>query len=192
MTQIKICGITRNEDAALAIALGADFLGFIFVPESPRYVGPEDAPQTDGVKRVGVFRNAPLAVMQKAVRAAQLDYVQLHGDESDDVVRALEVPVIRAIPVAGTVPHIESSAQWLLFDHASGGGRGKTFDWHVLRGYARTKPFLLAGGLTPDNVAEAIAIARPDAVDVSSGVESAAGIKDRMKLTTFFERVRSA
>lgn len=235
MTLIKICGITRPEDAVLAAELGADFIGLIFVKESPRSVTPEQAREiaetvtaqeialpvgtpasppagpaasrrraslagetptgqpagrrrSSGPATVGVFRNMPAPEINAIARIAGLDLIQLHGDEPDSIVRELELPVIRAVRVTDTLPNTRTSAPWLLFD--TGGGSGRTFDWSLLWSYERTTPFFLAGGLTPDNVAEAIRIARPDAIDLSSGVESAPGIKDHDKMKSLFARVR--
>ena len=182
MTKVKICGIRRAEDAELAIELGADYLGFIFVKESPRYV--ERAPATKGVLRVGVFRNAPIDEVRRIAEIAQLDLVQLHGDET----YTLDIPTIKAFNVKDALPRTDTGADYILFD--TGGGTGRTFDWSLLAGYPRTKPFFLAGGITPDNVAEAIERTNPYAIDVASGVESSPGVKDHHKLKTLFERIR--
>ena len=182
MTKIKICGITRQEDADLAIALGADYLGFIFVKESPRCV--EHAPRTSGVKRVGVFRNATIEEVHRIVEREQLDVAQLHGDET----YRMSIPTIKAFNVKDALPDTETQADFILFD--TGGGTGRTFDWSLLANYKSTKPFFLAGGITPDNVADAIARTHPYAIDVASGVERSPGIKDHDKLRTLFERIR--
>ncbi|HEX8172208.1 MAG TPA: phosphoribosylanthranilate isomerase [Thermoanaerobaculia bacterium] len=182
MTRIKICGITRAEDAELVCELGADFAGFVFAPDSPRYVDPARAPQTHGVQRVGVFRNATAEFIGRAIELARLDLVQLHGGTYSGF------PVIQAFRVGESLPDCTTTADYVLFD--TGGGTGRTFDWELLSSYRRDKPFFLAGGLTPDNVAEAIARVAPDVVDVASGVESSPGIKDHQKLRTFFERVK--
>ena len=196
MTLIKICGVTRPEDAALAVDLGADFVGFIFVKESPRFVTPTRAREIISTTRrlgdsttrfVGVFRDLAAREIHAIADAAGLDLIQLHGHEPDDVLREVERPVIRAVRVTDQLPAIETSAAWVLFD--TGGGTGRTFDWTLLESYPRTKPFFLAGGLTPDNVADAIRIARPDAIDLSSGIESAPGIKDHDKMRRLFARV---
>lgn len=189
-TQIKICGITRYEDAAYAAELGADYIGFIFVPSSPRYIEPERATEImqrlRGPKFVGVFRDASHSL----IRSLPVHYAQLHGDESDEDIAAIGIPTIKAYRVGDALPDTTAhpSAAWLMFD--TGGGTGQTFDWSLLALYSRTKPFFLAGGLTPENVAAAVSLARPDAVDVSSGVESAPGVKDHHKLKTFIERVK--
>ncbi|HEY0158654.1 MAG TPA: phosphoribosylanthranilate isomerase [Thermoanaerobaculia bacterium] len=187
MTKVKICGITRLEDAQACADLGADFLGFIFVRSSPRYIEPERAAeivsQVRGPKFVGVFADELTPV-------EGLDYVQLHGGETDDDVRAAGLPAIKALRVGDVLPDTTAhpSAAWLLFD--TGGGTGRRFDWSLLAMYPRTQPFFLAGGLTPDNVGAAISLVRPDAIDLASGVESAPGVKDHRKLRTLFERVR--
>jgi phosphoribosylanthranilate isomerase len=201
VTKIKICGITRVDDAIVAADLGANFIGMVFVPTSPRCVTPVGAAEIvgqarrPGVKFVGVFRDASIETVRAAAESAGLDYVQLHGSESEDDIRRAGVPVIRTFHVRDAMPDTTSaaSAVWLLFDTydaRAGGGTGRTFDWSLLGSYERTKPFFLAGGITPENAASAIRIVRPDAIDVASGVESAPGIKDHLKLRTLFERVR--
>jgi len=215
MTKIKICGITRPDDAHYAAELGADYLGFIFVPDSPRYIDPKKAAriiaqvQWSGGKGsrhdgrpiesqplhcVGVFRDASLEEIRRVCQIAGNDHVQLHGNESDDLVRELGKPVIRAVPVGETVPIVATSAEWLLFDThdaQKGGGTGRPFDWSLLARVPRTKPFFLAGGLNADNVTDAVRAVRPDGIDVSTGVESAPGVKDPAKLRKFFDRVKA-
>jgi phosphoribosylanthranilate isomerase len=214
MTKIKICGITRADDAHMAAELGADFLGFIFVPDSPRYIDPKRAAkiiaqvQWSGGKGtrhdgrpieshplhcVGVFRDASVEEMRRVSEIAGNEYLQLHGNESDEVVRGVGKPVIKGVHVGETVPVVATSAEWLLFDTHDAqrsGGTGRTFDWSLLARVPRSKPFFLAGGITPDNVADAIRAVRPDAIDVASGVESAPGVKDQAKLRKLFDRVR--
>lgn len=209
MTKIKICGITRVDDAHYAAELGADFLGFIFVPGSPRYIDPKRAAkiiaqvQWSGGKGtrhdgrpvesqplhcVGVFRDASVEEMRRISAIAGNEYVQLHGNEPDEAVREVGKPVIKGIQVGETVPVVATSADWLLFD--TGGGTGRTFDWSLLARVPRSKPFFLAGGITPENVADAIRAVRPDAIDVATGVESTPGLKDQAKLRKLFEKVR--
>lgn len=203
MTKIKICGLTRLEDAVLAADLGADFLGFIFVPESPRYVEPERVAEIVATLRgagskarvVGVFSDASVETIRGVADVAPLDFVQLHGTETDEDVTAIGLPAIKTFRVGAALPDTTSvpSAQWLLFDtldERRGGGTGRRFDWSLLAMYQRTKPFLLAGGLDAENVAAAISLVRPDGVDVASGVESEPGVKDHTKLRALFERVR--
>ena len=181
MTKIKICGITRADDAELAIELGADFLGFIFAKDSPRYVA--HPPMTHGVKRVGVFRGATRDEILRTIEFAHLDLVQIHGEPFD-----AGGPVIHAFKVGDTLPDTTTNADYVLFD--TGGGTGRTFDWALLDRYPRTKPFFLAGGITPDNAADAVAIAKPYAIDLASGVERAPGIKDHDKLRKLFEAMQ--
>jgi phosphoribosylanthranilate isomerase len=201
MTKVKICGITRAADAELAIELGADYLGFIFVKESPRYVTPQDArdvmpvgrgfsppsPGVGGLKPrptfVGVFRGATVDEIRTVADTAQLDMIQIHGEP-----HAVDLPWIQAFNVKDSLPDTDTHADYVLFD--TGGGTGRTFDWSLLANYPRTKPFFLAGGITPDNVAEAIARTQPFAIDVASGVESRPGIKDAVKLKRLFEAIQ--
>jgi phosphoribosylanthranilate isomerase len=135
-----------------------------------------------------VFRDESIDEVRRIAEIARLDIIQLHGSEPDAYVNAIGLPVIQAFKVGDALPETSSTAQWIMFD--TGGGTGRRFDWSLLASYRRTKPFFLAGGLTPDNVADAIRETRPDAVDVSSGVESAPGVKDHQKLRYFFEGVR--
>jgi phosphoribosylanthranilate isomerase len=196
--KIKICGITRSEDAQRAAALGADFLGFIFVKESPRYRDAEHVAKiaeslgANRPKLVGVFRDEDVSTIRTVAARVPLDFVQLHGAESDEDIRAIGLPAFKTLQVGDALPDTTAhpAAEWLLFDAFSGGGTGKRFDWSLLNLYLRTKPFLLAGGITPDNVAAAISLVRPDAIDLASGVESAPGIKDHAKLDRLFERIK--
>lgn len=202
MTQLKICGITRAEDAQVCASLGADFLGFVFVASSPRFVSPGAAAKivqslhpASRPKIVGVFRDAPVETVARVAASVPLDLVQLHGDEPDDFAAALTTPVIKAVRVRETAPDVTPfrSADWLLFDtydDRQAGGTGRRFDWSLLARYDRSRPFFLAGGITPENAAAAVSAARPQALDVSSGVESAPGIKDAEKLRLLFERVK--
>jgi phosphoribosylanthranilate isomerase len=203
MTKIKICGLTRQEDALLAADLGADFLGFIFVPSTPRFIEPERAAaiaaplreRATRPKLVGVFRDASPDYIREIASVVGLDMVQLHGTETDDDIRAIGIPAIKTFRVGDTLPDTTShpGAEWFLFDtfeDRRSGGTGRRFDWSLLAMYPRTKPFFLAGGLAPDNIAAAISLVRPDAIDVASGVEAEPGIKDREKLEQLFQRVR--
>ncbi|HVR38007.1 MAG TPA: phosphoribosylanthranilate isomerase, partial [Thermoanaerobaculia bacterium] len=204
MTKIKICGLTVEEDAIVAADLGADFLGFIFVESSPRRVDPERVRDIAARVRenresppriVGVFRDASAEYLNRIASDASLDLVQLHGNETDDDIAALEIPAIKSFRVGDTLPDTTTypRAQWHLFDafveHREG-GTGRRFDWSLLAMYPRTKPFFLAGGITPENVAAAISLVRPDAVDLASGVESEPGVKDHTKLRNLFERIK--
>ena len=190
--KVKICGITRAEDAELAVALGADYLGFVFVRESPRYVTPAQcgniasalkAAALPAHSRVGVFRNATRDEILHTIDVARLDLVQIHGEAVD-----LDFPTIHAFQVEQELPETKTAADYVLFD--TGGGTGRTFDWSLLATYPRTKPFFLAGGITPDNAREAIAKTKPYAIDLASGVERAPGIKDHDKLKRLFEAIQ--
>lgn len=191
-TCVKICGITRAEDAHAAADLGADYLGFIFVKESPRFIDPDRARAIvetfaasgrHSPRFVGVFRNASREDVERTVERARVDFVQLHGEET----YVMDVPTIRAFRVTDALPDATTAADFVMFD--SGGGTGRTFDWSLLASYPRTKPFFLAGGITPDNVADAVARVQPFAIDLAGGVESAPGIKDHGKLRNLFERM---
>lgn len=202
MTKIKICGITREEDALFAANGGADFLGFIFVPSTPRHLEPERAAAIAAKVRdsrkvpkfVGVFRDASNEYIREIASIVGLDVIQLHGSETDDDIQELGIPVIKTLRVGDTLPdtHGTPHAAWLLFDtydERRAGGTGRRFDWSLLALYERSKPFFLSGGLTPENVVAAISLVRPDAIDISSGVEESPGIKDHTKLARLFERV---
>lgn len=210
MTKIKICGLTRFEDALAAAEAGADFVGFIFVPSSRRFIEPERAAEIVHQVRenlaerniegamprvVGVFRDASIDYMKQIADLVGLDLVQMHGTESDEEIRAVGLPVIRTFRVGDTLPATSEvpSASWILFDtfdERREGGTGRRFDWSLLSMYDRTKPFFLAGGITPETVGGAISLVRPDAVDVSSGVESEPGVKDHALIRSLIERVR--
>ncbi len=203
MTKIKICGITNEDDALLAAECGADFLGFIFVPSSPRHIEPEKAGAIAATLRaterapqlVGVFQDASADYVRAITAVAGLDLVQLHGSERDDDIAGMGLPAIKTLHVGDLLPdtHATPNAAWLLFDtydERRSGGTGRRFDWSLLASYERSKPFFLSGGLTPDNVVAAISLVRPDAIDVASGVEASPGRKDPAKLARLFERVR--
>jgi len=205
MTKIKICGITNEADALFCAEAGADFLGFIFVPSSPRHIEPEKAGEiakrlretANSPKVVGVFQNASADYIREISNVALLDLVQLHGSESEDEICEIGIPSIKTLHVGDTLPdtHATPTAAWLLFDtfdERRSGGTGRRFDWSLLATYERSKPFFLSGGLTPDNVVAAVSMVRPDAIDVASGVEASPGIKDHDKVARLFERVRRA
>lgn len=203
MTRIKVCGITRLEDASFCAARGIDYLGFIFVTTSPRYIDPREVAAIArrlrsgprAPKLVGVFQDASAGDVHAAATVAGVDMVQLHGSETDEEVKQTGFPAIKALRVGETLPDTTShpSADWLLFDtfdDRRSGGTGRRFDWSLLSVYARSKPFFLSGGLTPDSVAGAISLVRPDAVDLSSGVEAAPGVKDHHLIDQLLTRVR--
>jgi phosphoribosylanthranilate isomerase len=203
MTKIKICGITNEDDALFSSECGADFLGFIFVPWSPRFVEPEKAGMIAARLResgspskiVGVFHDASADYIREIRTVAGLDLVQLHGHESEGDICELGIPAIKTLHVGGTLPDVSAtpSAAWLLFDthdERRAGGTGRRFDWSLMAEYGRSKPFFLSGGINPDNVAAAISLVRPDAIDVASGVEASPGVKHHANVARLFERVR--
>ena len=206
MTKIKICGITREEDALVCADNGADFIGFIFVPSTPRHVEPEKAAaiaaklkeRETRPKIVGLFRDASNDYIREIQNLVGFDVVQMVGKETNDAIRDLGLPVIKTLRVADTLPdtHGFPDAAWLLFDtfdERRAGGTGRRFDWSVLATFDRAKPFFLSGGINPDNVIAAISLVRPDAIDLSSGVEGdQPGQKDHDKVARLFERVRRA
>lgn len=192
MTKVKICGLSTREAVEVAVNSGADYIGFVFA-KSKRQVGIKQAshlaqfiPKT--VQKVGVFVSPTLMELQEAIVKVPLDLVQIHGEFSDEDFEKLHVPSIRAIPVEKTLEEIETKADFLLFD-APLAGSGKTFDWELLKNQVIEKPYFLAGGLTVDNVKQAITFFRPYAVDVSSGVETD-GKKDLLKILGFIESVK--
>jgi phosphoribosylanthranilate isomerase len=205
--RVKFCGITNLDDAAEAVRLGAWAIGLIHYEESPRSVDPAVAAEIAAAFRrklevVGVFVNPTLAEVTRAVEDEQLSMVQLNGEEGGsfcaEVARRAGVKVIKGIHVASAADIHAAEAyrtDYHLFDRrAKGlwGGSGKSFDWELLRGHRSDVPDILAGGLRPDNVAEAVSIAQPYAVDVASGVEAEPGRKDHAKMTAFFEATQPA
>jgi len=202
--RVKICGITRPEDAQAAVAAGADALGFMFWPESSRRISIAAAAAIcrglpPFVSKVGVFVNAAPAEVRRAVAACRLDAVQFHGDETPGFCARFVVPVIRAFRVSGpeTLDRLGdyAVAAWLLDSHVAGqrGGTGVTFNWELAAAAVKLgRPVILAGGLTPANVAVAVRAVRPYAVDVSSGVEAAPGCKDPKKLRAFVRAAKGA
>ncbi len=195
---VKICGITRVEDALEAERLGADAVGFIFYPKSRRYIEPEHARDIIGelgpfIAKVGVFVGVSPEHIRKTVDSAGLTCVQLHGGEDLETVEELGgVCIIRAVRVSpGLSPSAFDSfeASTLLLDTWSAdayGGTGKTFDWSIAETCAEKRRVILAGGLDPGNIRGAVERVKPWGVDVSSGVERAPGIKDHEKLAAFF------
>ncbi len=201
--RIKLCGITRLEDALLGVELGVDAFGFNFVEGSPRRIAPELAHDVCAalppfVVRVGVFADELPRVMEATALLAGLNCLQLHGDEPPETCRAIAIPWYKVHRV-GPQFQPESVQLYpcntsLLDAGVSGkrGGTGVTFDWTVARLVSAYRRVIVAGGLTPENVREAIAVARPYGVDVNSGVETAPGRKDRRLLAEFVRRVREA
>ena len=204
-TRVKICGITRLEDAQQAVDLGAAALGFNFYPPSPRYIEPAAARAIVGrlppfVIPVGVFANETDAGRVISIaRDAGVTTVQLHGPGFPDLHELLSAfTLVVAVPVregfkVEELGKLKPTAYLLdAFDPDRLGGTGKTFDWSAAREAKRYGPIILAGGLTPENVGRAVRVVRPFAVDVASGVESAPGIKDPAKLRAFFAAVAEA
>lgn len=205
-TRIKVCGLTRPGDVRLASELGVDAIGFVFAAESPRRVEAEEAramrhalaPLVDAV---ALFMDNPVDDVREVIRHVRPSLLQFHGSEDDAFCRGFGVPYMKAIPMGDlsaddtlTLQRRYPAASGFLFDsHASGqaGGSGRAFDWSRVP-TGMHKPFMLAGGLTPDNVFDAICATLPWGVDVSSGVESAPGVKDGDKMRRFVEEVRRA
>ena len=200
MTRIKLCGMMREQDIQTANQIRPYYCGFVFAPESPRYVTPATASMlirglSRGITPVGVFRNNKPEYIAECCRISGVKTVQLHGDYGDaDVVSIKELtglPVIRAFSVSSrdeAEKAAESSADFLMFDSGLG-GTGKTFDISVLSGIGRD--FFLAGGLDAENVAQTIKDIMPFAVDVSSGIETG-GLKDPVRMKAFADAVRGA
>jgi len=199
---IKVCGITRLTDALHAVEQGATAIGFVLWPRSPRAVTVERAAEIiaelpSSVMTVGVFVNEPIDGIRQVAERTRLTAVQLHGDEPPAYADALDWPVIRAVSVddIGEVAEAWSADTALLIDNIDPvrrGGTGAAIDWSQAADIAQRRRVVLAGGLTPDNVASAIRAVRPYGVDVSSGVESAPGVKDFQKVAQFIANAREA
>ena len=204
MIRVKICGITNNDDASKAVELGADALGFIFAP-SARRIRPEEAYSIIAalppfVISVGVFVNEEPATIRKVAETCGLDLLQLHGDESTEVCAELMPRAVKAFRIKNErslneiKPYL-GNVKALLFDTYSEkvrGGTGKTFDWSVAaKGKRFSVPLILSGGLSPANIAEAIATVRPYAVDVNSGIEERPGKKDHRLMRDLMEVIRN-
>ena len=198
---MKICGITNPEDALAAIALGADALGFVFYTRSPRRVTPEQAAAIVSrlppfIAKVGVFVDEKLERVQEIMNLCSLDYAQLHGSESPEYCQKLGHRAIKAFRV-NDESILEQLSDYkvvaILLDSYNPdmfGGTGRAFNWEIAARAARSNCVILSGGLTPQNVAQAIKIVKPYAVDVSSGVEASQGKKDHAKLKAFIQTVR--
>jgi len=198
--RVKFCGITRMEDALLAASLGASAIGLVFVEGSSRCIDPERAveicdalPPLVGV--VGLFMDAPEDHVRAVTAQVPLNWLQFHGSETPAYCAGFGLPFIKALPMASP-GHVQyhgwAGARALLLDaHAPGGmgGSGETFDWE--NAVVPDRPWILAGGLNPDNVGSALTLMAPPAVDVSSGIESAPGIKDAALMRRFMERIHN-
>jgi phosphoribosylanthranilate isomerase len=209
--KIKICGITRFEDARLAVDAGADLLGFNFYAKSPRYISPISAARLiadiraacSKVQMVGVFVNSSLEEINTITGQCELDLAQLCGDEPPDTLEALNGSAFKALrpkdkpdlarSISTYQPRADSPA-YLVDAYRPGayGGTGQTADWSLARSLAEAYPLLLAGGLTPDNVAEAIRQVGPWGVDVASGIEESPGCKDPARLAAFIKTARES
>ncbi|WP_396589395.1 phosphoribosylanthranilate isomerase [Bermanella sp. R86510] len=200
-TRVKICGITRSEDAQAAIAAGADALGFVFYEPSPRAVSIEQAAQVAKdvpafVTNVALFVNPTEAQVRTVLEQVRIDLIQFHGDEDNDFCRQFNRPFIKAQRVRQTSDVVASCLRFpdalaiLLDSYKPGvpGGTGESFNWDLIPETAE-KPIILAGGLTSENVAQAIEQVAPFAVDVSGGVEMEKGIKDAQKIQAFLREV---
>ncbi|HVS26823.1 MAG TPA: phosphoribosylanthranilate isomerase [Burkholderiales bacterium] len=203
-TRVKICGITRAQDGAAAGQLGAHAVGLMFYEKSPRFVSLETAREVIAalppfVARVGVFVNPDEAQVRAVLDALRLDFLQFHGDEAPEFCRRFGAPYLKAVRVKKGVDLLQYASRYheakgLLLDaHSESvyGGTGEAFDWRLIP-RRLPLPVILSGGLNVANVAAAIRQVKPWAVDVSSGVESAKGIKDAAKIVAFIKKVRSA
>jgi len=182
---VKVCGITRREDAEAAAAAGASAIGFVFYAKSPRYVTPDAAKALGAgldIWKVGVFQDESPSVIEETMRAADLDIAQIYGSNLPKVPR-----IWRAFRVGPGSRSVDKNVEAILLD---GPANGITFDWNQARGFS--KKLILAGGLNASNVAEAIRLAKPWGVDASSGLESAPGIKDHDKVRQFVKAAQEA
>ncbi len=211
MTKIKICGIKTLKDALAAIEAGADYLGFNFYSKSVRFVEKETCAEITSVlkrkypqiKLVGVFVNSPVDEVKNILETCHLDLVQLHGDETPEMLESFKGKAFKAIRLSASISVEESVYPFLKFALSPAmlvdaavkgvyGGSGITADWSAAAELAKKYPLLLAGGLTPENVADAVRQVKPWGVDVASGVESVAGEKDAEKMKKFVTAVRDS
>lgn len=204
MVKVKICGITSLEDALTAIAAGADALGFVFHPPSPRHISPGQAAEIikklpPFIQTVGLFVDAARDTVNSTADQCGLDIIQLHGDETPGYCDSVRRRIIKAFRVRDS-SNLDLLEQYQVAGHLldawspiAPGGTGQTFNWDIAaEAVKRGQRIILAGGLTPDNVAEAVRLVRPYAVDVSSGVECSPGCKDTDKVRKFIIQARQA
>lgn len=202
-TRVKICGITRRQDAEFAVKSGVDAIGLVFYEPSPRAVTLEQAAAITAqlspfVSVVGLFVNATAENVRQTLKQIPLSLLQFHGDESAEFCEQFNMPYIKAIRMQSAADLIQASkdfsaaSAFLLdsYQHGVPGGTGQTFDWSMIT--AVNKPLILAGGLTTENVAEAIRQVSPYAVDVSGGVEESKGLKSNNKISAFMREVANA
>jgi len=201
MVEVKICGLTTRDDAVRCASLGADAIGLNFWPQSPRHTDIETAQSIvealgDRVETVGVFVDFDLSQIREILQKTGISWAQMHGDEPPELVEALLPQAYKAIGVKdGSAIELARRypGEHLLLDASvpgMPGGTGRTFDWSIASEVAKERKLTLAGGLTPENVAEAVRIVRPFRVDVASGVESAPGRKDPEKVAAFIEAAK--
>ncbi|HOO62968.1 MAG TPA: phosphoribosylanthranilate isomerase [Synergistaceae bacterium] len=203
MTRIKICGLTRREDALTAAELGVNALGVILVPESPRCVSLEKAREiledlSPEICTVGVLRNPSREFLEEVLESKLFSALQFHGEESPEMLREVPCITLKALGIAGTedlekARVYENAGDFLLLDSRRGsrsGGTGESFDWNLLGEISFSRPFFLAGGLKKENLREALERVNPWGVDLNSGAESAPGIKDREKMRDLVKMVR--
>lgn len=199
MVKVKICGLRRPEDIEAANLAKPDYVGFIFVPGTKRYVAPDQAAQfrkdlDADIQTVGVFVNAPIEEVVAICEAGTIDVVQLHGDEDqayiDDLKGQVDQEIIKSVAVGDDLAVEDKQADYVLFDSLSPsrGGSGKVFDWQKVSAY-QEKPFFLAGGLGVENIADALKVVQPYAVDASSSLETD-GMKDPEKMQAFVAKIR--
>ena len=207
-TKIKICGIRTPDAMTAALEGGADFVGLNFIPASPRYVEIEVAAYLANyvpadIRIVGLFADSPRGKIEEVLNNVRIDLIQLHGQETPEecagIAATFGKPVMKALPadqIKEKAAYYAAICDWLLIDAPKHGeltgGSGQTFDWDILQDFRPSRPWMLAGGLNPENVGQAIHTLKPDAVDVSSGVEITRGVKDPSKIRAFIEAVRRA
>ncbi|MGN7437037.1 MAG: phosphoribosylanthranilate isomerase [Alcanivorax sp.] len=206
--QVKICGVKTPEALNAAIEAGARYIGFVFYPPSPRHIEIDTAKELagmlpTGVRGVGLFVDPSDEELDAVLGKVQLDIIQLHNDETparvSEIKAKYHMPIIKAFPVReeSDIAHVGdyTDADWYLFDAKSAdpnmpGGTGKSFDWSILSEKTFDKPWMLSGGLSAENIADALTSLSPNAVDVSSGVERSRGVKDENKIRAFIEAVK--
>ena len=209
MTEIKICGLTESESLRVAIDAGAHYLGFVFYPPSPRNISADDAADLvqnipDNIKTVGLFVDPDDESLESVLGRIKINMLQLHGNETPrraaEIKARFSLPIIKSIRIGSkkdiaAAKNYEGIVDCIMFDakvadSSLPGGTGQRFDWTLLKDYDPDMPWFLAGGLTSENVAEALSILTPDVVDVSSGVETVPGQKDTKKIRDFIRAIR--
>ena len=204
ITKVKFCGITNLQDAISAAELGADALGFVFYPKSPRFISPKNAKEIikklpPFISMVGLFVNQSKSEVEEVIKDCPLNLLQFHGDENESFCKQYNLPYIKAITMKSDVDLLKciqeyNSAKALLLDTFSKvarGGSGEVFDWKMIPPNT-LKPIIVAGGLTPDNVQTLLEVISPYGVDVSSGIEINKGLKDYKLMKKFILGVTNA